>query len=440
MIAKLHPLFVHLPIGFILISILIDWYRKKNMSIQSDKLSTFMWGLSALGSLFAMGTGVAALRSGYYEGANMFIHLICGYGIAALCTFLWFVKWKNKSFFKHQNGILKILLGAGLVVGGHFGGSLTHGEEHLPMPFEPKSDLTKIDLSAHDSINVYQDIISVIFTQKCNRCHEEGDARGRLNMTTEEGLLSDKYGDPAIAPSDLGNSEIYKRISLSTWHDKYMPPSGPPITYKEKKMVEWWILQGAPFRGNLRDLEISKDMKAFLADEYGVDLTKKSFYEKVNIDPLEPELFNAIKEQKFNITPLAANNNFLDVSNHGQSKNISSERLEALVAAKEHLTWLNLSDTDLDDDGLRQIGEFINLTKLNINNTNVTDTGLKAIEGLNKLSVLNLFGTKITDAGLESLAGLKSLESIYLWQTETTSEGVEKLRAALPNCDINTGI
>ena len=439
-IAHLHPLLVHLPIGFILIGILVDWHQKNNISVSRDKLSTFIWGMSALASIVAMATGIASLRTGYYEGLNMFIHLICGYAIAAVCTFLWFTKWKNKTYFNKQNLVLKSLLMVGLGIGGHMGGMLTHGEEHLPTPFDPKSDLEEIDLSAKDSINVYEDIVKVIFKQKCNRCHEEGDARGRLVMSTEEGLLSDKYGDPAIAPQDLHNSEVYKRISLSPWNHKYMPPSGPPITYKEKKLIEWWILQGAPFASNIREMEIDKATKEFLAAEYGIDLTKKSFYEKAQIDVLPEENFEAIKSVAFNVTNLAANNNFIDVSNHGQSKNISSDRIEALLGAKEHITWLDLNDTDLDDDGLKSIGLLNNLTKLNINRTKITDAGLDAVADLERLMVLNLYGTAITDDGLEKLSNLKSLESLYLWQTQTTEEGIEKLKTSLPNLEIVTGI
>ncbi len=439
-IAHLHPLLVHLPIGFIIISILIDWHQKNNISVSRDKLSTFMWGMSAIASILAMTTGIASLRTGYFEGLNMFIHLICGYAIAIVCTFIWFTKWKSKNYFKGQNLILKSLLGIGLVVGGHMGGNLTHGEEHLPMPFDPKSDLPKIDLSDRDSVNVYEDIVKVIFDQKCNRCHETGDARGRLNMTTQEGLLSDKYGDPAIAPQDLHNSEVYKRISMSPWNNKYMPPSGPPINYKEKKLIEWWILQGAPFTGKLRDMEVDKQMASFLLSEYGIDLTQKSFYEKADIGALSPENFEAIKSSFFNVTNLAADNNFIDVSNHGQSKNISNERLQALLGAKDHITWLDLNDSDLDDDGLKSISQLSNLTKLNINRTKITDAGLDAIMDLEQLMVLNLYGTAISDKGLEKLESLKSLESLYLWQTQTTKEGIEALRAALPNCKIETGI
>jgi len=439
-IAHLHPLLVHLPIGFIIISLLFDWHQKNNFSVSKDKVSTFLWGMSAIAAILAMATGIASLRTGYYEGLNMFIHLICGYSIAAVCTIIWYTKWKKKSFFDAQNIVFKSLLLVGLLIGGHMGGNLTHGEEYMPTPMDPKSDLKKIDLSDKDSINVYDDIIQVILNQKCNRCHEEEDARGRLVMTTEEGLLSDKYGDPAIAPGDLYNSEVYKRISLSPWNNRYMPPSGPPITYKEKKIIEWWIMQGAPFKSNLRNMEIDKPMVTFLATEYGVDLTKKSFYERAKIDVLPAEKFEAIKSVAFNASNLAANNNFIDVSNHGQSKNISNERLEALLGAKNHITWLDLSDTDLSDDGLKAIGQLSNLTKLNVNRTKITDAGIDAISNLERLITLNLYGTSISDQGLEKLTDLKTLESLYLWQTQTTEEGIEKLRAALPNCEIVTGI
>lgn len=439
-IAHLHPLLVHLPIGFIAISFLIEWYLKKSNFSPKDELSIYLWSLNAIVSILAMATGLAALRMGYYEGVSLFFHMLCGCFTTLVCALIWFVKWKNLSIINNQIILLKVMLAIGIILAGNFGGILTHGEEHLPLAFNPRSELKRIDLRGRDSINFYTDVIKVIFDNKCNRCHNNKDARSRLVMTTEEGLLSNQYGKSGISPNSPMNSEIFNRISLSPWHQNYMPPSGLPITYKEIKMIEWWIMQGAPFTGTLYDLEIDKEMKTMLNYEYGIEIALKPYFTKSLIEPLSKDKIEAIIEEGFNVRQIATNSNFLDVSNHGQSRMITQDRINTLVGAGDHIAWLNISHTDLNDEGLWVLSKLSNLTKLNINNTNITDIGVDAIAGFERLTMLNIYGTNISDIGLEKLSHLKKLEALYLWQTKTTATGIEKLKASLPNCRIERGI
>ncbi len=56
------------------------------------------------------------------------------------------------------------------------------------------------------------------------------------------------------------------------------------------------------------------------------------------------------------------------------------------------------------------------------------------------LDYLNLYATSITDEGLQHLTGLPRLRALYLWQTEVTPAGAERLRAALPDLDVNLGV
>ena len=50
------------------------------------------------------------------------------------------------------------------------------------------------------------------------------------------------------------------------------------------------------------------------------------------------------------------------------------------------------------------------------------------------MEVLGLEDTAITDAGLVHLTGLKTL---FLQKTKVTDAGVAKLKAALPECEID---
>jgi len=61
---------------------------------------------------------------------------------------------------------------------------------------------------------------------------------------------------------------------------------------------------------------------------------------------------------------------------------------------------------------------------------------LEDIKDLPGLFGLELTDTQVTDEGLEHLKGLTNLSSLDLRSTEVTDEGVKKLQQALPNCRI----
>jgi len=435
-IGHLHPALVHLPIGFIILALLTDFFRHD----KAKSIRSFLWIASAVASIFAMTTGLILLRSGYYEGANMFIHLLCGYGIAIVCSLIAFSHWKDKQWFSNQHLVSKVALLGLLIVGGHKGGELTHGPEYLPTPFSKIETLNFDTIDVLDSINVYGHMIQQIFQLKCNRCHEPEDARGKLDMTSEEGLLDDTYGDPGIAPGNMEDSEIFKRITLAPSHRKFMPPSGPELSYKEKKLVEWWINKGAPFSSNLRTSVLTDEDRAFFDEQFGIDLREKSFYEKVFVNQVDESALTQIRDNEFNVTPLASTNNFLDVSRVGKPKDVTAQELKALVNAKQQITWLDLSSSAVGDDIIPILGDLQNLTKLKLQNTNITDETLRGLTDLSNLQVLNVYGTGITDEGLKHLQQLSSLQKLFVWQTNVTDAGITALQNALPNLEIVSGI
>ena len=53
--------------------------------------------------------------------------------------------------------------------------------------------------------------------------------------------------------------------------------------------------------------------------------------------------------------------------------------------------------------------------------------------------MLSLDDTDITDEGLKELAKLQKLTSLGLYNTKVTKAGVAELRKALPNCRIYYG-
>ena len=143
-----------------------------------------------------------------------------------------------------------------------------------------------------------------------------------------------------------------------------MPPSGPDLTYGEKRVIEWWIRSGGSFTENVKMMSPPDDIKELLFKEYGIDFAKKSFYEKAEVSALDQSVIDKIKSQGFNIGTLADNSNFVDVNVKGHSLEWTSERLQSLLEAKIQITWLDLSDSDFGKNlGRSRLQAFSNRFK-----------------------------------------------------------------------------
>lgn len=135
--------------------------------------------------------------------------------------------------------------------------------------------------------------------------------------------------------------------------------------------------------------------------------------------------------------------------------------LDSLLASKDTLTYLDLTEcpivdaelapieqfqkletleiwqTDLSDAGLPHIGKLINLKSLDISKClGVTAAGVVELLPLTKLQTLNLSETGVDDAALEKLAALTQLKSLDLRLTSVTDDGVAKFKAAVPDCNV----
>jgi Leucine-rich repeat (LRR) protein len=91
------------------------------------------------------------------------------------------------------------------------------------------------------------------------------------------------------------------------------------------------------------------------------------------------------------------------------------------------LEYLDLTQTEVDDDWLDGIQELKRLSVLRLHNTNVTDRGLAAVARLSSLRELQL-PAKATDKGLEHIRKLPCLENLDLFKTAITDDGLACLR------------
>lgn len=431
-VGRFHPILVHLPIGFLLLGILMEWYQRRSKTEKLSNLIAYAWLLGAIGGAFAAFCGWWLGETGLYFEDDLFLHRWAG----ILIVIISFVGWRQKknpdkhSRIKHR--VVNFLILGLLIFEGHLGGNLTHGASYLfeyapesvrNFMLDEKSEM--VDLSKADSVLVYKDLVKPILEQKCFACHDNKVQRGGLNMASIDSMLVGGDGGPAFLAGNVVESELFRRVTLSQKNIKFMPPVGDPLTYDEVKIIEWWIDEGAVSDKKITDLAVAESVKPTLLRRYGLDTNPKPYYEMVNIAPLDSIEITNLEKNGFTVKILGATNPLLDVKFSGD--NLTSEQLKSLEPAAEHITWLSLAQTNITDEGLKTVAKFKNLTRLQLEKTNISDVGVAELSSLEHLEALNLYGTKVTNNCLPDIKKMNSLRRVYLWQTDVTSNNAKAL-------------
>lgn len=118
---------------------------------------------------------------------------------------------------------------------------------------------------------------------------------------------------------------------------------------------------------------------------------------------------------------------------------LMGDRTMATLANAPKLNFLDMRGGQITDKGLEHSQGMKSLTRLAVSCTSITDKGLKYLQSVTMLQDLQLNNTQITDKGLLVLERLNNLVTLAITGTSTTLNGVTKLRAALPDVELDTG-
>lgn len=447
---RFHPLFVHLPIGFIIISAILEGYA----TIAKDKRKSFHLSIkisllaSVVSSVVAVILGLLLADKGGYDAETLSWHKWMG----IFFTVLAFVLWLAKAGYLRMNRRIhsSLLVGAILAISitGHFGGNLTHGSDYLfayaPEPIknifgkENTTDKNRGSLpQSLDSLVVYEHLIKPVLKDKCYSCHNATKAKGGLNLSTIAAIKEGSDEGPIVYGGESDDSSLFTLTILNPKDPKFMPPKGVALTYTEVKMVQWWINTGASFDKSIKDTDITEEMIALLKRDYDIDMEPKPYYMQHPIASIDSSVVSAMTDVGWAVKPLSSEVSYLQVS--GKGKPINSTMLTALEMAKEHIIWLDLSNMDITDEALKTVGSLENLTQLLMNNSKISDTGMQQLQNLTHLEVLNIYNTPISDEGLQTLKSNSALRKIYIWQTNVTAIGIGDLKGNLPNLSVVGG-
>ncbi len=434
-LGRFHPVLVHLPIGFLVMAVLLEWFERLRRTETKSGLIPVAWLLGGISAAAAALCGWYLGETGLYEEDVLFVHRWLGIALVVLSFIGWWIKRNPKNYSPYiQNGYSILVLGM-LFYEGHQGGTMTHGDTYLT-EYAPESlkgilgvkkDTDSLPRFGNpDSVLVYKDLVSPIFESKCFACHNNEVQRGGLNMASPDSLLEGSQGDPIIVNGNAEDSELFKRITLSQRNIKFMPPTENPLTYDEIKIVEWWIDTGASFDANVSAIDVSENMKPVLLRRYALDVEPKPWYETVQLAKLDSTRITELRQNGFTVKVLGATNPLLDVSYSGND--LTKAQLQKLEEVKEHITWLSLAETNVTDDWLAIVSKFPNLTRLELEKTGISDQGVALLPKLQHLEALNLYGTNVTDACMGDIEKIASLKRVYLWGTEVSPQIAESVR------------
>jgi len=445
---RFHPLIVHFPIALLVAASIIEVMSRFARFKQLSLGLPFLLVLGTVTALVSVVMGFFIANDRGYDDETLFWHRWSGICILLLSLFLTLVIFNVVSISSRIRLYLFVFLFLLISVVGHLGGSLTHGENYLVerapeflrnmfVEAAPPGVFSGLPENP-DSVMVFADMIAPILTAKCTPCHNETQKKGKLVLTSREGIEAGGDGGPSIRAGKAMQSELFRRISLPPEHEKFMPLKETPLSFAEISLIGWWINQGASFDNPLSEYSVTEVTELLIRD-FDFNPIRRPYFETADVNAADSTVVAQLRKSGYLISQLAQDNQFLSVAVASQVREVSPELLKELIAIKENVTWLDLGDRQISDDHLLVIGQLGSLTRLNLSNNPVTAKNLAALTELKYLESINLFNTEIGDAGLEFLKEMPSLRRVYLWNAKVSPPGIDELKKLRPRLDVDTG-
>ena len=426
-VGRIHPLIVHFPIVLLLLALIMEFFRFKDDYRSQQLFQKFSANLLLAGVLTAGLTvimGIFLSQEEGYNGTALWRHKWSG---VVLFYSAWGIyAWREATWYKapvaKAGAIITI---ACLIMVGHLGATLTHGENFILQPV--LADAEEI-VPLEDAV-VFDHVIRPIFESKCISCHNAEKLKGRLKLTDSVSIIKGGKTGALFVSGRPDESLMLKRIHLPVGEKKHMPPSGKPqLTYEEMELLHHWIKSGPTFHKKVTALPEGDTLKLV-----SMRLLERK---QQNSDELEFD-FPAVAQHKIEglnsnyrvVTPVSISSPALAVNIYNRNE-YTPRTLDELKEVKLQVISLQLSKIPVRDEDIKYITRLDNLRRLNLNFTDVTGKGLKMLSSLKNLRSLSLSGTKIDyDDLTQALPLFETLEMVAIWDTGITPSELSALES-----------
>src|SRR5271167_2645563 len=126
-LGRFHVVLVHLPIGFVLAVVFIEFVARKEKYRQIDSAAPFLWGVAAISAVITTALGYMHYAEGGFTGWPVHYHRILGTLLAIAALAAWALRVKDIDLYRKIQIPIWLVVLVLVTAAGHTGGSVTHG-------------------------------------------------------------------------------------------------------------------------------------------------------------------------------------------------------------------------------------------------------------------------------------------------------------------------
>ena len=431
---RMHPLVLHFPLVLLFAGIVLE-YLATRKDFQHDAVRNITSGVILL---FALSAAVTALfgfflyKEGTYLGPDVTLHKWLGAAVSWMALVILELKKRSLTWYRITLGVSA----ACMIITGHVGAEVTHGQGFLTEPLR-KQSTSLLQIENADSALVFRDVIQPILNEKCVSCHNPNRAKGDLVLSDYESLLKGGENRDGVVTGHADRSLLYKYIVLPMDDSLHMPPKDKlQLDREEIRLIGWWINTGA--ENNIKYVNLPKTdsihtiMLAKFHPKSGLDL--------LDIPFVDHEVIESLNNPYRTVQQIAATQPYIAVF-LGSKKDLNAGDLTELGKVASQVVSVDLGNSEVADGDLKSVATFTHLQRLYLQNTKTGDEGVKNLRDLQYLDLLNLSGTKVSDKTLDEISRWKHLKKLYIYNTSVTSESLASLKKSHPDLEVfNTQI
>ncbi|MBN9383877.1 MAG: chitobiase/beta-hexosaminidase C-terminal domain-containing protein [Chitinophagaceae bacterium] len=433
-VGRAHPLFLHFPI--VLFALFIAWIwaipqRRWYAAGLSEEVSEWLLLLVAITSVITALMGILLSKEAGYNEESLAWHKWSGACLSLIVLF-WYAFFRRLNRSRTSLGVVSVLSLLMLIIAGHQGAAITHGDNYLLAPVYKGRVKEKVPF---EEAIVFRDMVQPILDEKCIGCHNGNKAKGGLVMTTAALLLKGGKNGPVLDTSDANMSLLLQRVHLPEDDTKHMPPKGKPqLNDQEIAVLYNWIRRGANFTVKVDSLEPTDTLRTIAGNIFGSSAEDETY----DFAPAGEEKLRQLNTDYRVVYPLATGSPAVAADFFGAAF-YKPGQLKDLLAVKTQLVSLNLTKMPVTDDDLSVIGEFTNLRNLDLSFTRVMGRGLSALGNLHHLKRISLTNTAVKREDIQKLFVLKTLRHIYVWNTGMSFADANEIKRKYPLLDLHAG-
>ena len=431
---RMHPLILHFPIVLLLLYIgwtfLVNAKAKQIVTGPEDQTGKWLLLSAAFTAVLTAIMGLLLSREQGYNANALAWHKWGGVAVS-LVSFTWYGFRNSIHRHKYMPQLASLISFVLIIITGHQGADITHGENYLLAPVTPEKTKPKVD---PEKAIVFNDMVMPILEAKCMSCHSSKKAKGELIMETPALLLKGGKHGALWTNGQPDMSLLIQRLHLPESEKKHMPPAGKPQLEEEETAILYqWIKSGASFKQKLSELPAADSLRLL-----GNIIFGRAEEESYDFSAASDKDIEKLNNTNRLVQPLALASPALAVNFYNR-QNYTTAALKELEAIKTQVVSLNLAYMPLKENDLEAITHFTNLRKLNLNFTELQGKGIALLNKLPMLKQLSLSGTTVTAKDIEQLTAAPKLNSVFLWNVPLAEPELAALRKKNDKIKFETG-